>query len=177
MANSDGTRIDFWRTDEDVTRWLVRTGWLDETASIPVVEGSLVDTARELREIVRDLVLKRKRGERGYPDALNAYLREALSYPWLVWDSATDIQVIRQRPQQTAKQLLAPLAEASAELLATGDFTLIRACEHPECCLWFYDRTKSHKRRWCSMTLCGNRHKVAEFRKRQSGYDEHSDKE
>jgi predicted RNA-binding Zn ribbon-like protein len=33
----------------------------------------------------------------------------------------------------------------------------------------FYDRTKSHKRRWCSMALCGNRHKVAEFRKRRQG--------
>ena len=44
---------------------------------------------------------------------------------------------------------------------------LIRECEHPDCVLWFYDRTKSHRRRWCSMALCGNRHKVAEFRKRQ----------
>ncbi|HEX8403835.1 MAG TPA: CGNR zinc finger domain-containing protein, partial [Duganella sp.] len=42
-------------------------------------------------------------------------------------------------------------------------------CEHPECILWFYDRTKSHKRRWCSMALCGNRYKAAQFRKRSQG--------
>jgi len=65
-----------------------------------------------------------------------------------------------------ADQLLAPLAEQAGELIATGDFTLVRQCEHSECILWFYDRTKSHRRRWCSMALCGNRHKVAEHRKR-----------
>lgn len=168
VANGDNGRIEFWRSDGDVVRWLVRTGWLDEHSPMPAVEGSLVEAARELREIVRDLVLKRKQGEWGCPDALNAYLREALSHPCLVWDSATDIRVIRRRPRQTARQLLGPLAEAAADLLATGDFTLIRECEHPECCLWFYDRTKAHRRRWCSMALCGNRHKVAAFRKRKS---------
>jgi predicted RNA-binding Zn ribbon-like protein len=30
--------------------------------------------------------------------------------------------------------------------------------------LWFFDRTKSHRRRWCSMAVCGNRHKAARFR-------------
>jgi predicted RNA-binding Zn ribbon-like protein len=34
--------------------------------------------------------------------------------------------------------------------------------------LWFLDKSKSHTRRWCSMGLCGNRHKVASFRKRKA---------
>jgi predicted RNA-binding Zn ribbon-like protein len=33
--------------------------------------------------------------------------------------------------------------------------------------LWFSDQTKSHQRRWCSMEMCGNRHKVAAYRKRR----------
>ena len=48
----------------------------------------------------------------------------------------------------------------SATEVAAGDGLLLDQ-------LMFYDRTKSHKRRWCSMALCGNRHKVAEFRKRR----------
>ncbi|MNR58262.1 CGNR zinc finger [compost metagenome] len=71
------------------------------------------------------------------------------------------------RVSATAEQYLAPLAEMAAQLLVEGDFNLVRECEHPDCVLWFYDRTKSHRRRWCSMALCGNRHKVAEFRKRK----------
>lgn len=39
----------------------------------------------------------------------------------------------------------------------------IRECEHPECILYFVDTSKSGKRRWCSMELCGNRQKAAEF--------------
>jgi len=34
--------------------------------------------------------------------------------------------------------------------------------------MWFYDRTKSHRRRWCSMALCGNRAKARAHRERQS---------
>lgn len=64
--------------------------------------------------------------------------------------------------------LLGPVAEAVAQLLAEGDFTLVKQCEHPDCVLWFYDRTKAHKRRWCSMAVCGNRYKAAQFRKKNS---------
>lgn len=39
----------------------------------------------------------------------------------------------------------------------------IRKCEHQECSLYFVDKSKSGKRRWCSMELCGNRKKAAEF--------------
>jgi len=39
----------------------------------------------------------------------------------------------------------------------------IRKCEHDECILRFADTSKNGKRRWCSMELCGNRHKAAEF--------------
>ncbi|RSL28750.1 CGNR zinc finger domain-containing protein [Salibacterium salarium] len=39
----------------------------------------------------------------------------------------------------------------------------IRKCEHQECSLYFVDTSKSGKRRWCSMELCGNRKKAAEF--------------
>ena len=63
--------------------------------------------------------------------------------------------------------MLGPVAEAAAELIANGDFSLIRRCENPQCVLWFYDRTKAHVRRWCSMAACGNRHKVTAYRGRK----------
>lgn len=47
------------------------------------------------------------------------------------------------------------------------DFNLVRKCEDSDCVLWFVDKTKAHRRRWCSMALCGNRNKVASFRQRQ----------
>lgn len=57
--------------------------------------------------------------------------------------------------------LLVPIAESAADLLSTGDLQLVRKCQNPQCILFFYDTTKNHARRWCSMTACGNRAKVA----------------
>lgn len=57
--------------------------------------------------------------------------------------------------------LLVPIAESAADLLSTGDLSLVRKCQNPQCILYFYDTTKNHGRRWCSMTACGNRAKVA----------------
>ncbi|WP_017254308.1 CGNR zinc finger domain-containing protein [Pseudomonas tolaasii] len=167
LANVDNVPWDFWKTDADVERWLVRLEWAKEGSVPAFEEGELLGAARTLREVVRELVAARKAGEPGNPAALNGFLRKAVSHPQLVWPASGTPQLERQRKQQTAEQFLSPIAEAAANLLVAGDFSLIRRCEHPECILWFYDRTKAHKRRWCSMALCGNRHKVAEFRKRK----------
>lgn len=166
-ANVDGVPFEFWQGDADVQRWLVRLGWREEGAVPVFEEGALLGAARGLREVIRLLLEQRKAGQQGDPAALNAFLRKAVSHPQLAWPAPGELRLERQRKQQTAEQFLAPIAEAAATLLVEGDFGLIRTCEHPECMLWFYDRTKGHKRRWCSMALCGNRHKVAEFRKRK----------
>lgn len=166
-ANVDGVPFEFWQGDADVERWLVRLGWAEEGAVPVFEEGALLGAARGLREVIRVLLEQRKAGHQGDPAALNAFLRKAVSHPQLAWPAPGELRLERQRKVQTAEQFLAPIAEAAATLLVEGDFGLVRTCEHPECVLWFYDRTKGHKRRWCSMALCGNRHKVAEFRKRK----------
>ncbi len=70
--------------------------------------------------------------------------------------------------KETIEAFLAPVAEAVADLLADGDFNLVRHCEGNACVMWFYDHTKGHRRRWCTSTGCGNRAKVAAFRARAS---------
>ncbi|WP_044872792.1 ABATE domain-containing protein [Pseudomonas sp. LFM046] len=160
----DSAPFEFWRSDADVQAWLVRTGWKLPAASFP--QGELLQAALTLREAVRELVEQRKAGEHGRPTVLNRFLATP-SRLCLDWSVDGEPRLHRLRDRATAEQYLAPLAEAAAELLVEGDFNLVRVCEHPDCVLWFYDRTKSHRRRWCSMALCGNRHKVAEFRKRK----------
>jgi predicted RNA-binding Zn ribbon-like protein len=163
----NGELVDFLQRDEDVLRWLKQAG-------LPVAEIgphtpplSLVDAAGTLRENIRSLVEKRKAGQRGDPSVLNGFLAEAQSHPRLVWNKPRSLTIDRVRRQDTPAGILAPVAEAAADLLATGDFTLVKRCEDETCVLWFSDQTKSHHRRWCSTTLCGNRHKVAAYRKRR----------
>src|SRR5688572_10140440 len=67
----------------------------------------------------------------------------------------------QRRSLDTPGQLLGPIAASAAQLLSSDDLSLVKACQNPQCVLLFYDTTKNHARRWCSMAACGNRAKVA----------------
>jgi predicted RNA-binding Zn ribbon-like protein len=159
--------IDFWQTDDDVFRWLDRTNLLQKEIIPRFKQFELLTTARTLREIVRTLVIQEKEGRGGDLSQINDFLAQGHSYLELLKDASSKIQMVRRYGQKNPVQLLTPLAESAAELLSTGDLDLVRPCKGDKCVLWFYDRTKSHQRRWCSMSVCGNRHKVMAFRQRQ----------
>ena len=161
----DGVLVDVLQSDEDVAHWLVKAGVLPA----PMPRKGLLKTTRELREMVRELVRRRQAHKRLELTPLNAFLARGRQEPVLVQDRAGGVRLEQHFATDTAEQLLMPVALAAAELLANGNFDLVRACESDDCVLHFYDRTKSHRRRWCSMATCGNRAKVQTFRARQRG--------
>ena len=165
QARSGEQYVDFWRSGDDVLHWLARCGIEIGESHSEAVMADLLQDARELRATARELVEQRKNGERGNPDRINRYLAAMQSVPVLAWGEDGPL-LERRLPAPSPQQALGQVAESVADLLANGQFEYVRQCEHPDCVLWFYDRTKSHRRRWCSMALCGNRHKAAEFRKR-----------
>lgn len=162
----DGQRRDLLNSDADAAQWLEQIGF--GLASEAVIgDGQLLAQLRTLRDCIEVLLIARRENRVADPVALNAFLLRAV--PQLVWEETGAPILDRFRQSDAVSQRLGRLAYAAAELLANGDFNLVRKCESADCSLMFYDRTKSHKRRWCSMALCGNRHKVAEFRKRRQG--------
>jgi predicted RNA-binding Zn ribbon-like protein len=48
-----------------------------------------------------------------------------------------------------------------------GTFEHLKTCASEDCRAVFYDRSKNHSGRWCSMEVCGNRAKVRAWRERQ----------
>ncbi len=164
----DANRIECLNDDAQVLNWLRCAGIPVEAAELPRTgqRGALLRAALALRETARELLLSRKARWAGDPSALNRVLAGGNTYQELVWKKAQTPERIQRRRVATPEDLLVPVAEAVAELLADGDMTLVRKCENPDCTLWYYDRTKSHHRRWCSMAVCGNRMKVAAFRAR-----------
>jgi hypothetical protein len=48
-----------------------------------------------------------------------------------------------------------------------GTWANLKACASESCRSVFYDRSKNHSGRWCSMSRCGNRAKVRAWRERQ----------
>lgn len=160
--------IECLNNDAQVFEWLRRAGIPIGIAEPPRTgqNGELLRVALALRASSRELLLRRKAGRVGNPTALNHVLARGGTYQEVIWGKAQPPKRLQHRRVATPEDLLVPVAEAIAELLAEGDFALVRKCESPDCTLWFYDRTKSHHRRWCSMAVCGNRMKVAAFRAR-----------
>jgi predicted RNA-binding Zn ribbon-like protein len=158
--------VDLLQSDEDVLIWLRQAGFPAPAIDGKIGPSALLRSARRLRESVRSLVEKRKSGKWGDPSILNSFLAASRSYPQLVWRKSTTLTIETVRRQQTAESILAPIAQAAANLLTTADFELVKRCKDDMCVLWFSDQTKSHSRRWCSMEMCGNRHKVAAYRVR-----------
>jgi predicted RNA-binding Zn ribbon-like protein len=157
---------DTWQSDEDVAAWIVREGLRDGRPSTKWPDGALLRKARKLREVALKAVEARKAKKTLPLDELNGFLEHSVSHRVLGAKSRTDLHFERVYRQKTVEEYLAPVAESVAGLLSHADFDLVRHCEGRQCVLWFYDRTKAHRRRWCSPQLCGNRAKVAAFRAR-----------
>lgn len=56
------------------------------------------------------------------------------------------------------------LAQAAFELLTGDEAEKIRACANEECRWLFLDTSRNGSRRWCDMTICGNRMKARRFK-------------
>jgi predicted RNA-binding Zn ribbon-like protein len=53
-----------------------------------------------------------------------------------------------------------------AHAVHDGSWARLKACADPDCRWAFYDSSRSHRRAWCSMEVCGNRNKVRAYRRR-----------
>ena len=100
------------------------------------------------------------------PDALRAItsaLRNAPIFQELGWDGHVVTATSRRRGNPTVI-LLAQLAAAAAELLASPAIRQVRRCEGRDCRMLFLPANP--RRRWCSPTACGNRARVARYYRR-----------
>ncbi len=68
--------------------------------------------------------------------------------------------------EQRLEWLLTAIARSAADLIAEGLKAPVRKCAHPACLFYFYDVSRTGRRRWCSMDVCGNRSKVAAHARR-----------
>lgn len=175
-----GQRTDLLKEWTDLIAWMVRAKLLSAGEGKNMVsrlgdaEGEqLLNEARAFRTVLRELaerIVVGKPVARSTVEAINELYRRRPGYPQLI---RTNRRFERRFHAETsgAAQLLAPLAEAASQLLCTGDLSLVKRCRNDACILYFYDTTKNHARRWCSMGLCGNRIKVAAHygRKKKGG--------
>jgi len=164
-------------TGDALLAWLLATGLLSRAEAsdarrrfTPDQLDALAAEARTLREQLRPAVAswQRKGGAPGGTVLANLNrLLEAGPTVVTLQSADGEARVTRSRRIDTTAVILTPVAEAFAQLFAEADRRLVRECEAEACSLWFYDRTKAHRRRWCSMDVCGARAKAAAYRARK----------
>jgi predicted RNA-binding Zn ribbon-like protein len=153
---------DLLASSRDLDRWLKAAG-LARAASAAQDD---LEIARNLRAAIYALAVARAAGKRA-PAGARAALNDLAEQPGATLRLAEDGHL---RVTGSARAMLATLAQDAVRLLGSPQSERIRQCESPTCSRLFLDNSRGGDRRWCSMSPCGNRAKVAEFRRRkQSG--------
>jgi len=179
--------LDLLQSPEDLIIWLTAAGLPDgadcaELSSSPPNRRILLDEALWLRRDILLIVQSLVAGELPPPytvDALNRILTESGTSFRL--DSLTippegdqeermEGQLVLNVHEHISSVLgvLQPIALSAARIVTEANPTRIRQCASSNCMYWFLDTSKSGRRRWCSMSRCGNRAKVAKHYRQRS---------
>ena len=179
--------LDLLQSPEDLVIWLAAAGLPDgaycaELSSSPPNRRILLDEALWLRRDILLIVQSLVAGELPPPytvDALNRILTESGTSFRL--DSLTippegdqeermEGQLVLNVHEHISSVLgvLQPIALSAARIVTEANRTRIRQCASSNCMYWFLDTSKSGRRRWCSMSRCGNRAKVAKHYRQRS---------
>jgi predicted RNA-binding Zn ribbon-like protein len=153
------------RSPDDLSRWVVQSGLAAEPPRVTLPD--LVD-ARELREAIFRIGRAAIDGRPAPP----ADVRTVNG-----WAQRSDLAPrferlgggVRRDGGATVRAALATLARDAVDLFGGPLAGRVRECAAVDCSGLFLDTSRARRRRWCSMTTCGNREKVAAYRRRRAG--------
>lgn len=156
-------RVDRFGTPEALAGWLRERDLLEP--SLELDEHDLKRTI-DVREGLRALMFINN-GEPGDPGAierLNRGLRAPGLFVQLDPAGRPDFEA-RRRDLDSALALIATIV-AVAQL--DGRWSRLKACPGNHCGWAFYDHSRNQASNWCSMSVCGQRAKAREYRRRRS---------
>jgi predicted RNA-binding Zn ribbon-like protein len=144
--------------------------WLEQNGLGEGIEVSPEQLSEAIR--LRETVFRLAWGQLGSGDAqsedvdsLNRYADHPTPPARLV---LTDGRLSRSIGQAgSLEDALAVLARDAIALLGGPDWARVKACEDRACRMLFIDSSRGGRRRWCSMSRCGNLAKVSSFRNRR----------
>lgn len=155
--------VELLRSPADAARWLQAAGLTPEGLH---VKDEQLDVLRELREAIYRIgaaAVRDASPDPGDVRTVNLAARRADAVPQLT--TSWSLQTARAHAFDVAMAAIA--RDAIALFADDARRALLRTCEQDDCRGLFLDRSRGERRRWCSMSRCGNRAKVAAFRKRQ----------
>jgi predicted RNA-binding Zn ribbon-like protein len=156
--------IDLLVTPDDLACWLRDSEIL---ATAPAVTREALEAARGLRAAIDSCVDAAMAGRSATAAAVGAidrWLPYARPNPRLELRGGAVRYLERLRPE--LEDGLGLIAQDAARLLGTAEVERVRVCAAPNCGVRFFDRSPAARRRWCSMSACGNVAKARRHRAR-----------
>jgi len=140
------------------------------SGSEPDAAQTLLARSTDLRNSLRKIfgaMVGKEAIARDWTEPINRILRITEGHDELVSaDSGWKLEFVAR--ESGLDWLLAAVARSAAEIIVEGAQARVRICANPVCGLFFSDHSRTHRRRWCSMAVCGNRNKVASFARRHT---------
>ena len=160
-------------------RWLIASGMVTSPKTKAIIRAwrhsteapAFLERLIAFRERLREAVMRIEHGSTPTDTFLAEVSSLLLQYPRRTSLHKREGKVIRQTvfdPREPA-DLWAPIIDATADFLAETETSRIRKCE--SCIVHFFDTSKKGSRRWCSMSICGNKLKVAAYQRRKRADD------
>ncbi|MEX1035804.1 MAG: CGNR zinc finger domain-containing protein [Sneathiella sp.] len=129
----------------------------------------VVDSLVELRSTFRAVLTELSQGWPANPEFyadINARLANFKSYLKVEpADGGMELKTIID--ENGPEKLMFPIVRDIADFLASDHMEKTRSCANDDCDLYFVNQSRNGRRRWCSMSTCGNRAKVNAYLKRQ----------
>ncbi|HXG40355.1 MAG TPA: CGNR zinc finger domain-containing protein [Candidatus Limnocylindrales bacterium] len=170
LEHDDGVTIEHLPTPEAAVAWLAGRGLLHPEA-VPTDAGeAALPRIRRVRSALRevyDAVVEERAPDARALATVNRALR-AREILELV-PGPGGLSLGHRHVGDPVDDALARLIEPLVEELVSGRRDRLRICANEECRWVFLDESPAGRRRWCSMTSCGNRAKVARYRARRKG--------
>jgi predicted RNA-binding Zn ribbon-like protein len=171
-----GQQIDLLDSFEALVSWLTQAQVLDGSKAEELMKtwgekpesAGVLKRALDFRADLREMTEQLDSGKAVSQSVIvqtNEFLRQPAGYTELEQTEEGFEKRFRADYKEPI-HLLRPIAESACDLLCYAALPLIKKCGNEECVLIFYDTTKNHSRRWCSMSACGNRMKVASHYRR-----------
>lgn len=177
LEQERGAWVDHLDSLETAVRWLADHELLHREmvdAQLAAADGDHTARERTLQRIrsVRGALreLLDARVERRPPDdaalrTVNRALRTQYSYELV--PAPDGVSMGHRHVGDPIDGALARLAESVARELTQGESERLRVCANDKCLWVFFDSSPAGRRKWCDMTTCGNRAKVARHRARK----------
>jgi len=154
---------DLLKTPEALLKWLHQAGLF-----LPDVSPSLKDheEAVLLRESIHDAVksiILNIMPQTADIERINRAAQFPLAIPQL-HGTADSVAWETKNPMRAC---LAVIARDAITIMSGADRDHLKMCENGSCRMLFLDNSPANRRRWCAMSICGNREKIRMHRQRK----------